>query len=116
MLNVSSNLNNSFFAQTFNCVHRTQTINAYGETILNETSFTISASIQPTSGRELDFLPESALLTENITIYSKDILVSSVSSGYGDIVIYENQRYQVIKVKAWPTHYEAIASMEGLSE
>lgn len=112
MLNVRSNLNNKFFAQVFNCTHRAQSLSTYGETVLTETAFTIHASIQPTSGRELYFLPEASLLTENITIYSKEALVSSASSGYGDIVTYQGQRYQVVKVKTWPTHYESIATLE----
>ena len=112
MLNVRSNLNNRFFAQQFDCLHRTQIINNYGESTLSESAFNITASIQPTSGRELYFMPESAMLTENITIFSKEKLVSAAQNGYGDIVIYQGQRYQVAKVKTWTTHYESIATLE----
>ena len=52
------------------------------------------------------------MLTENITIFSKEKLVSAAQNGYGDIVIYQGQRYQVAKVKTWPTHYESIATLE----
>ena len=115
MLSVRTNLNNRFFSQQFDCTNRTQSVNQYGEASYIESPFIINASIQPTSGRELYFLPESALLTENITIFSKEQLVSSASNGYGDIVIYQGQRYQVAKVKTWTTHYESIATLEPIN-
>ena len=115
MLNVRSNLNNSFFATTYQCLHRAQTINNYGETVLIETDFTINASIQPTSGKELDFLPESAFLTESIKIFSKEQLTSAIPSGYGDIVIFNGVRYQVTRSMQWKTHCESIAIMEQIN-
>lgn len=109
MISVRGNLNNDFFADSAQCLRRTQNINQYGEASFTETLFTITASIQPTSGRELYFLPEAALLTDNITIFSKEELKNAP---YGDIVIYDGVRYQVSKVKKWATHYESIATME----
>jgi hypothetical protein len=112
MISVRGNLNNDFFSGKvqYQCLHRTQSINQYGESSLVETPFTITASIQPTSGRELYFLPEASLLTDNITIFSKEALTNSP---YGDIIIYDSMRYQATKVKKWPTHYETIATMEA---
>ena len=117
MLSVRSNLNNSFFATTYQCIHRAQTINNYGETVITETAFPapIHASIQPTSGKELDFLPESALLTESIKIFSKEPLTSAIPSGYGDIVIFNGVRYQVARSMQWKTHCESIAIMEPIN-
>jgi hypothetical protein len=112
MNSVKGNLNNGFFVgrKKYDCLHRVQSINQYGEASFVETPFTITASIQPTSGRELDFMPESALLTDNITIFSKEELKNAP---YGDIVIYGGMRYQVSKVKKWQTHWESIATMEA---
>lgn len=115
MLSVRSNLNNSFFASTYQCSHRAQTISIYGETVLTETAFTIHASIQPTSGKELDFLPESAFLTESIKIFSKEPLTSAIPSGYGDIVVFNGTRYQVARSMQWKTHCESIAIMEPIN-
>jgi hypothetical protein len=111
MISVRDNLNNNFFIgkKQYQCFRRTETINQYGEASFTETPFMITASIQPTGGRELYFLPEAALLTDNITIYSKEELKNAP---YGDIVVYDDVRYQVSKVKKWPTHYESIATME----
>jgi hypothetical protein len=112
MISVRDNLNNTFFTgkKKYQCYHREESINQYGEASFNETPFTITASIQPTSGKELYFLPETALLTDNITIYSKEELKNAP---YSDIVVYDGKRYQVSTVKKWPTHYESIATMEA---
>ena len=115
MLNVRANLNNRFFATQYNCFHRAQTVNNYGETVLTETAFTIQASIQPTTGRELDFLPESAYLTESITIYSQETLSSAIPHGYGDIVVYQGTRYQVARSMQWNTHAVSYAIMEPIN-
>lgn len=115
MLNVRSNLNNSFFATRYNCLHRAQSISVYGETVLTETAFTIQASIQPTTGKELEFLPESAFLTESIKIFSKEALTSAIPGGYGDIVIFNGVRYQVVRSMQWKTHCESFAIMEPIN-
>ena len=87
----------------------------YGETVLTETSFTITASIQPTTGKELEFLPESAFLTESIKIFSKEPLTSAIPSGYGDIVVYNGSRYQVARSMQWKTHCESYAILEPIN-
>lgn len=115
MFNVRSNLNNSLFAQKYDCYHRSVSISDYGETILAETAFTIQASIQPTSGHELEFLPESALLTESIKIFSKEPLSSAIPSGYGDIVVFNGARFQVARSMQWKTHCESFAILEQIN-
>ncbi len=118
MLTVKENLLNKFFTDTATRYSRSYTINQYGESVLTEIPSTITASIQPTNGKELQFLPDFALETETITIYCNDFLYTESSGGVGfsDIIEWNGQRYQVIKSKRWKTHCEAVAMLEPLSE
>ncbi|HET8689341.1 MAG TPA: hypothetical protein VFM18_22250 [Methanosarcina sp.] len=116
MLTVKGNLFNQFFTDTITVYSRAYSINGYGENSLTETSRTLTASVQPTAGKELQFLPDFALETETITIYSLEMLNTESNGSYSDIIGYNGNRYQVIKSKKWKTHCEAVAMLEGLSE
>lgn len=116
MLTVKENLLNKFFTTTISVINRAMSINNYGEAVMVEsTPIIATAAVQPTPGKELQFLPEFALILENISIFSQFELKTEGENSYSDIVIYNNNRYQVIKVKKWPTHYESVATAERLS-
>ena len=116
MASVQNNLNNSFFATKYTAYHRAQAVNQYGENNLTEAAFTVHASIQPTGGKELEILADMAITGESVNVYSREMLTSNASGGYSDIVIYDGQRYQVVKAKKYATHCESIAVLEPLSE
>jgi hypothetical protein len=116
MLTVATNLRNKFFLQEISVQRRSYAIDSYGVNVLTaSTAAVMLASVQPTAGRELEFLPDFALLTEAITIYTILPLYAQANSGYNDIVTYNNKAYTVIKSKEWKTHWESIAVLEPLS-
>jgi hypothetical protein len=118
MLTVKQNLLNGFFTEPIDIVRRTFTINQYGENSFTETTTSTMASVQPTPGKELDFLPDFALESETLTFFSLDPLYSQSTGGvgYSDIVVFNGNRYQIIKSKLWKTHTEAIGVLEAYSE
>lgn len=118
MLTVKGNLANRFFTDEINVYRRSYTINKYGESVYTETDFPVNASVQPTSGRELSFLPDFALESETLSFFTLEMLYSESDdgTGYSDIVVFDNHRYQIIKSKRWKTHCESIGILEAYSE
>ena len=118
MLNVRGNLLNNFFTDSITIERRTFAINDYGENSFTTTTIDSIASVQPTVGKELEFLPDFVLESETITIFCLDPLYSESDNGtgYSDVVTYDSHRYQVMKSKKWKTHYEAVAILEAYSE
>lgn len=74
----------------------------------SESTFTIRSSVQPTSPRDLQLLPEGRRVVAAYTLYSKSVIREK-----DRITIYGDQ-YEVLKVFVWQNgilpHYQAIAS------
>lgn len=85
------------------------------------TSTHSSVSVQPTSARDLQMLPEGETLEGSVRIFDIEPLYSQdVNAGKeADVVEYNGKRYKVIKVDPWMNgimdHYEAIAALERQS-
>ncbi len=78
------------------------------------TIVTVSASVQPTAGRDLRLLEEGARASESITILTPDLVrTGDEKSGQApDVVRYKGARYQVQRVESWDEiggFYKALA-------
>lgn len=80
-------------------------------------SLTIVASIQPTSGRELQDMPEGMRTDELVTIYTSTALQTKTSTAEPDKVAIGSDSYEVVRVQPWiafgETHYRAFARKVG---
>jgi hypothetical protein len=65
------------------------------------TASTILALVTPTSGRQLERLPEGLRSNETITIYTKTQLQTVAPTAEPDVVIYNGASYQVESVERW---------------
>jgi len=79
-----------------------------------ETSFSISASVQPASGKTLERLPEGRRLFETVVLFSSDLLYSlddgTVSAP--DQVLVNGKRFEVYSSEIWQNnvlpHYKYV--------
>ena len=76
-------------------------------------NFTITTSVQPAKGRELELLPEGLRTREVYKIYPATELksVDQFSEQEADIVIFNNEDYKVQRLEKWQNnlinHYKA---------
>ncbi len=77
-------------------VHRTASVNSYGENVTIETRQPTIGSIQPASGKTIQRLPEAMRVANISSFWIKAGIVSDGSGGkYPDIIVFKNKRYQV---------------------
>ena len=74
--------------------------------------FTIYASVQPISGKELRILPEGRRETATYTLYTDTKMNEQGSAQLPDVVTIDGEIYEVIKVFPWQNtalaHYKVI--------
>jgi len=108
----------SSFRQSFVVRRRgTGSYNAQGRYVQDapDTTFTIKASRQPLSGSDTNLLPEGKRETETYKLYTTTKLYGALQGNVNsDIVIIDDEDYEVIKVEAWQNnvinHYKVIVS------
>lgn len=87
------------------------TYDAQGHAVAgSESTLKITAAIQPTSGDELERLPEGMRTGETIAIYTKTPLITKSDTNGPDVVTYNGQDYEVVIVWNRGTFYKAIGS------
>lgn len=87
------------FADTgITLITRLQTVNAFGETVLTETSQIITAVIQDGPPTALNRSKDGAILTDYISIYYRGVLNVESTNGYTDIVVWKGREYQVKEI------------------
>ena len=88
----------TLFPKTWNAIRRTAT-ETLGEVTATETPFTFIGSIQPETAKDLSLRDEARLDEGRVKIYTAERLVVGVEGGsaLGDIVIYDEHRYEVIQ-------------------
>lgn len=101
LIDVSDLLNDPDFVNFFTIVRRTATVNDSGENILTESRLGAIGSIQAGNGDTLKRLPEAARKENAITVYTKTELRADNCGGYSDILIWKNQRFQVLTISPW---------------
>lgn len=100
-LDVSDLLLDLDFINDLTLIHRTSTVNSFGENVLMETTQSTVGSVQPTSGKELMRLPEALRVQDIRTFYIKAAILSDGSSQYPDIISFGGDRFQVQMVNSW---------------
>jgi hypothetical protein len=83
------------FSDSAILVRRAQTVNAFGETVLTNTTTAITAVIQNGFDATLTRVAEGAQLSDGITVYYRGELFAESENGYADIIIWRNRQYQV---------------------
>lgn len=101
-LDVTELLYDPDFVDPVILIHRTATVDAFGENVLVETSFNTVGSVQATSGRDMQRLPELLRLANVSTFWIKaEIVTDGFMSKYPDIIVFRYARYQVQQVLNW---------------
>lgn len=76
-------------------------------------TFSIIASVQPVTGRQLQDLPEGQRGTETIAIYTRTELKTRSADSEPDLVDNEGVPFEVVRVERWrafsDVHYRAYA-------
>lgn len=65
-----------------------------------ETSFTITASVQPSNGDEMQMVPEGRRNRKVYTLYTSYLINTVTDTNPDQLVIY-GDRYEVIRVENW---------------
>jgi hypothetical protein len=73
-------------------------------------TFSIDASIQPLTGRQLMLLPEAFHGEESWAVYTLTELRTESASGDPDAIEIDGLRHVVRTVKKWQSHYECIVT------
>lgn len=94
MINVAELMADPDFVQEIPIFRRTVTMTD-GVASYPETPDTIFGSVQPADGEAVATLPEGALLSDAIYVYTASDLRALRADGYGDIVVDSGRRYQV---------------------
>lgn len=100
-LDVSDLLLDPDFIDEITMIHRTATVNAFGETVLVEASTVTVGSVQPASGKEMKRLPESLQTADVRSFFIKAAILSDGTSQYPDILVFQGQRFQIQVVQPW---------------
>lgn len=101
LIDVSELLLDPDFISSLTLIHRTATVDDFGQTVLTEKTFDTVGSVQPASNREMQRLPE-ALRTSDIRVfYIKSEIQSDGDDQYPDIILFQGFRYQVKSIESW---------------
>jgi len=97
MIDVSELLLDPDFVEpsTIVVLRRTSTVGTTGRNVLAETINNVIAVVQAGNGETLKRLPESAQLSDWITVYSKFVFTADGTGQYPDIVQWNGKRYSV---------------------
>lgn len=106
----------TLFPRTISYKHRTvELVNGVWE--FSETDGTFTGSVQPLTGKELQFLPEGRRDIGLMKVYSNTPLSVSVegSNTPGDIVIWAGRKWEIIRELVFANdlinHYKYIAAL-----
>lgn len=86
-----------------------------GRLVAGTTSqFTITASVQPVSGRDLKALPEARHGEEVRVVYTTTALNTLIPTHAADVVTLDSEPWEVFRVERWQafgnTHYRAFVA------
>ena len=106
----------TLFPRTISYKHRTaELVNGVWE--FSETDGTFTGSVQPLTGKELQFLPEGRRDIGLMKVYSNTPLSVSVegSNTPGDVVIWSGRKWEIIRELVFANdvinHYKYIAAL-----
>lgn len=71
--------------------------------------------VEPTTGMDLETLPEADKVSGVMTFYSKEMIMLGTEEQQGDEIICRGNRYKVLQIQDWSRHgfYKCIAALSG---
>lgn len=114
MLDVSQLFYDVDFCESFAIRHRKGAWQD-GEFIVSGEEKKVLGIVEPTSGEDLQQLPEADRIGGLMTFYSKEPLSLGDTGQVSDEIISRGKVYQLLQVQDWSRHgfYKAIASLSG---
>lgn len=105
LIDVSELLSDPDFIDPFQVIRRSATVDSKGKNILTESApIDVEGSVQAGDGDTLKRLPDGAQLSSTITIYTQTPIYADPVGGYGDIILWKGQRYQVENSMPWDNY------------
>lgn len=100
-IDVTELLTDPDFVDECTLIHRTTTVNTFGENVLTETPVVTVGSVQPASGKTLMRLPDALRSANVYSFWIKGEIVADGTSKYPDIISFKGKRYQVQTIFDW---------------
>ena len=97
-IDVSILLSDPDFVEKVELITRLASFDEHGVVHFTETPKEIIACVQGENGSMLEKQPQSALLHDNINIWSKEVFEAETPDGYSNIIVWNGLRYQVKEV------------------
>lgn len=118
-IDVSFLLSDPDFTSTATLIQRAGTSNEFGEYVITETSSTIVCVVQPGTQGTFEKVLDSARLSDSIVVYYKGVISNERAGGYGDVIVWGGNRYQVKDVEDYSNYgfgfVKAVAVLEPVS-
>jgi len=101
-LDVSDLLLDPDFVDPTTIIRRTTSVNDYGENIVSEPQqINTICSVQPANFKQLQRLPEALRMADVRSFFIKIEILQDKTSAYPDIILFQNQRYEVQTSAPW---------------
>ena len=100
-IDVSELLADPDFVGPLTLIHRTPTVDQYGNNQLVEVGLQTNGSVQPASGKTLQRLPDALRVADVSSFWLKGKIVADGCNQYPDIIVFQKQRYAVQTVLDW---------------
>lgn len=97
-VDVTALLSDPDFVDTFTIIRRTASVNAYGETVIVETSSPITACVQGIDPEKLAKIATDARLSGGVEVWYNGRINVDPTGGYSDIIIWNGERYEAVSI------------------
>lgn len=101
LVDVSDLLVDPDFVNDMSLIHRVPTIDIYGQQSLVETQVDTIGVAEPSSGRDLERLPDALRIKDVYTFWIKAQIVADGTSAYPDLILFNTNRYEVELILDW---------------
>lgn len=100
-IDVTDILSDPEFMDPVILIHRKPIVDEFGENQLIETQVATFASVQPTSGKTLQRLPEALRVSDVSSFWIKGKIIADGKCQYPDVIVFRCARYAVQMVFDW---------------
>jgi len=119
LLDVTEVLFDPILCDDFAVVRSTRSVSQAGLTVDTPGYYTAYGSVQPSSGADLNILPEMERIGAHITVTTTFRLVALTDSTAADQVVWNGKLYRVMHVNDWSAYgqgfVEAICQLTGMT-
>lgn len=107
MLDISDMLDDPDFQVRIPAERGNEGVDDHGRAYSESVHLEITGCIQPITAKELDRLPEADRDHEMLVIYGRELIRTGAPGIAPDVIFYNERRYEVFGVEAWPGWYRA---------